>query len=107
MSRVPENRMFPRLNVNCEISLKSPNGNGTQRAIARNISGNGLLFLAAEPPSVGDLMEIVVGPGECSIPELSAVIEVVRIENGHKWQFGDRDPPGPCYAVGARIKTMK
>lgn len=107
MNHVPENRKFPRLMVNCEISLRSPGGTAARCAIAKNISGNGLLFLAPEQPNVGDLMEIVVSPGALSIPELSALVEVIRVENGRRWDFGDSEPEGPCYAVGARIKSMK
>jgi hypothetical protein len=93
--------------VNCEIALKSSNGGATRSAIAKNISGNGLLFMVAEQPDIGDFVEIVVSPGALSIPELSAVVEVIRVENNRKWDYGDAEPAGPCFAVGARIKSMK
>jgi hypothetical protein len=107
MNHVPENRKFPRLVVNCEIALRSGDGGSPRTAIAKNISGNGLLFLAAEQPDVGDLLEIVIGPGARSIPELSAMVEVVRVENGQRWDHGEIEAAGPCYAVGARIRSMK
>jgi len=106
--RMPENRKFPRLMVNCEVCLKSLDGGGIRSAIAKNISGNGLMLIVAEEhPSIGEVMELVVSPGALSIPELSAVIEVIRVENGRRWEFGDSEPAGPCYAVGARIRSMK
>lgn len=107
MNHVPENRKFPRLVVNCEIALRSGDGGASRSAIARNISGNGLLFLVAEQPGVGELLEIVIGPGERSIPELSAVVEVIRVENGRRWERGVDGSTDACYAVGARIKSMK
>ena len=108
MSHVPENRKFPRLMVNCEVCLKSLDGGGRRNAVAKNISGNGLMFIVAtEQPGIGEVLELVVSPGALSIPELSAVIEVIRVENGRRWDFGDSEPPGPCYAVGARIRSMK
>lgn len=103
---MPENRAFPRLAVNCEIDYRALDGSSRRRAIAKNISGSGILFVAGEAPEPGLRMEITVCPGMLSIPALNAIVEVVRVAARPSWDFSDEDPPGPCYDVGARIVSM-
>lgn len=106
MSRMPENRAFPRLAVNCEIDYRPLDGRRKRSAVVRNISGNGVLLVAGEAPAPGKRMEITVCPGMLSIPALNAVIEVVRVEPRAARGAGDEDPPGPSYEIGARIVSM-
>lgn len=106
MSQVPENRAFPRIAVNCEIGYRPLDGQDPKKAVAKNISGNGILLVTGESLAPGALMEITVSPGMLSIPALNAVVEVVRAEPAAAWDFGEDDPAGPCFAIGARIVSM-
>lgn len=75
-------------------------------ALVKNISGNGVLIVANEPPVPGARMEIVVGGGLCSIPALHAFVEVVRVTARPSWDFGAEAPATSCYDIGARIVSM-
>jgi len=100
-----ESRRYPRMAVDCEIDYRHVDQGQALQGRARNISGNGMLFLSDQELSVGSLLEIQVRPGNPSIPALDAVVEVVRINS--------RDEPAPIsdessnYEVGAVIVSMK
>ncbi len=102
-----EQREFPRLTVNCAVGCRPASGRGESRTLVKNISGNGVLIVAAEPPALGARMEIIVGPDLCSIPALHALVEVVRIAARASWDYGDEAPQTPCYDIGARIVAMQ
>lgn len=99
-------RAFPRLAVNCEVALRSGGGRDACTALARNISGGGMLLLAPESPGAGARMEVTVDPGMLSVPALNAVVEVVRVERGRWSGYGIGERRGPCFCIGARIVSM-
>ena len=107
MEQMPEcRRAFPRLAVNCEITWRFCGEQDTRTAIARNISGGGMLLLASESPGPGARMDVTVDPGMLSIPALNAVVEVVRVEHGHWSGYGISERGEPCVGIGARIVSM-
>lgn len=106
MDRSPENRAFPRMSVDCGIAYRPVDTVEMRNGVARNISGNGVLFVAAERPAIGARMEITVNPGVLSIPALNALIEVVRVSESSDAGDGPEAPPGG-YEIGARIMAMR
>jgi hypothetical protein len=79
-------------------------GQDVQEAVIRNISGSGVLFIAPAELGVGTRLELRVKPGHLSIPELSAVVEVVRsspVPAGTEGNATRRD-----YEIGARVVEM-
>lgn len=96
-----DNRKFPRMTVDHEITWKPAGDEGEQQrvGIARNISGNGVLFAATECPQIGERMELTLNTGVLSIPALSVLVEVVRVT--------ESAPAAGYYEVGARIMAMK
>lgn len=106
MFNLPENREFPRMTIDCGITYQHLDEPEIRHAVAKNISSGGVLFVAAEEPEVGAMMEIRVGAGNMSIPPLSAVVEVVRVSPGPDNASGS-SAERPSFEVGARIVTMK
>lgn len=119
MHKMPENREFPRMAIDCGITYNVLDAPEARSAVIKNISGGGVLFLAEEEPQIGAMMEIKVNPGNISIPPLSAVVEVVRVNPGStsEWRSGpesagvvmalEKSEPAACYEVGARIMSVK
>lgn len=98
MFNVKEQRALPRIKVDCKIAYKAVNDVDLKEGIAKNISGNGVLFVADEQVEVGDIIEINIVPGEEeSVPPMSAIIEVVRV---NPTENGD-------FEIAGLIKTMK
>ncbi len=102
MNQCPENRQYPRLAVDCGIVWRPVDDDATRIGVTRNISGNGVLFVAAERPAIGDRMEITVNTGTLSIPPLNALVEVVRVEEAVPAAARDS-----AYQIGARIMVMR
>ncbi len=107
MNQLAENRKFPRMAVDCGIVWRPVDAGESRAGVARNISGNGLLFVTTERPAIGDRMEITLSPGVLSIPALSALVEVVRIEQGASKPAGSVAPGAHSYEIGARIMMMR
>ncbi len=96
MFKVAENRKYPRMTIDCGITYRgvevagreSRTGAGPggmeageeRQGVAKNISGNGLMFLADEPLAVGSFIEVKIQPGTLSIPPFKAIVEVVRVD---------------------------
>jgi len=91
--------------VDCEIDVRHIEHNKSVRGQAKNISGNGMLFVSDSEISVGSLLEIQVRPGNPSIPALDAVVEVVRIKTVDEQDRAVDDSSN--YEVGAVIVSMK
>ena len=92
---------------NGEIVFRNVGNEEIITGLAKNIGGNGMLFVSDGEISVGSLLEIQVRPGNPSIPALDAVVEVVRINS-----VDDRDrakvaESASSYEVGAVIVSMK
>jgi hypothetical protein len=107
MNQYPENRQYPRMVVDCGIAWRPVDDDATRTGVARNISGNGVLFVAAERAAVGEMMEITVNPGTLSIPALNALVEVVRVEEDPLAAPPGADSVAPAYQIGARIMVMR
>jgi len=92
--------------VDCEIDFRHVEQGQPETGQAKNISGNGMLFLSGREIQVGSLLEIQVRPGNPSIPALDAVVEVVRI-NTVDDQAKVVAEASSNYEVGAVIVSMK
>ncbi|HFQ92270.1 MAG TPA: PilZ domain-containing protein [Chromatiales bacterium] len=106
MLNLAENRKYPRITIDCGITYRYVEENADREGVAKNISGNGMLFVADEEPRIGDLLEVKIQPGTLSIPSLGAVVEVVRVRPG----AGGAPEKGrgtACYEVAAKIHSMK
>lgn len=101
MFNVAENRKFPRMSIDCGITYRHVDTEQIREAVAKNISGNGLLFLADEKPPLGTLMEVRIQHGTLSIPSLKAIVEVVRVDAGAAGQDGGQ------FGVAAVIRSME
>ncbi len=99
-----ENRRFPRMVIDCPIEYRPIDSDEPRQGQARNISGNGMLFVAheRERPTVGSILEIQVRPGHPSIPALDALVEIVRVQETAPPGGGDED-----FEIGAVILSMK
>lgn len=102
MFNVAENRKYPRMAIDCGITYRYVDTDQVKEAVAKNISGNGLLFIADEEPAVGSLMEIRIQPGTLSIPPLKAIVEVVRVEASAAVREG-----GGRFGIAAMIHSME
>ncbi len=103
MLNLAENREFPRMTIDCGITYQYVEEDAPRAAVAKNISGNGMLFIAEEVPRIGDLLEVRIQPGTLSIPTLKAVVEVVRVCPGGNGECGDE----ACYEIATKIHSMK
>jgi len=92
--------------IDCEIDYRHVDQGQPLQGRARNISGNGMLFVSEQEISVGSLLEIQVKPGNPSIPALDAVVEVVRINSRGEQALASNESSNN-YEVGAVIVSMK
>ncbi len=106
MLNLAENRKFPRMTIDCGITYRYVEEDADREAVARNISGNGMLFVANEEPRIGDLLEVKIQPGTLSIPTLGAVVEVVRVCPGPSDALEGEDSAA-CFEVATMIHSMK
>lgn len=106
MNQLAEHREYPRMAIDCDIAWRAAGGAAAGRGIARNLSGNGVLFVAPERPGVGERLEITLSPGVLSIPALSALVEVIRVEP-EPLSPQETVPDAPAWRIGARIVTMR
>ncbi len=102
-----ENRRFPRMVVDCPIEYRPVDSDEARQGLARNISGNGMLFVARERerPVVGAVLEVQVRPGHPSIPALDALVEIVRVQETTD-ASGSLETDGD-FEIGAVILSMK
>ena len=75
-----EKRDFPRIKLQCDVTYRQAGAGNIARGVCEDLSGSGILFIAQDPLSVGDSIEISVMPQNAITPPLDAVIEVVRTE---------------------------
>lgn len=102
-----ESRRYPRMAVDCVIDYRHVEHDQPVQGQAKNISGNGMLFIADREITVGSLLEIQVRPGNPSIPALDAVVEVVRISSVGDRQMARASETPSNFEVGAVIVSMK
>jgi len=83
MYNVNELRSFQRIDIECIVKYKKAGSSEAEKeGTTRNLSGNGIFFIADEPQEVGSQIEIYVVPGTSATPPLEAVIEVIRSNPG-------------------------
>lgn len=83
MYNVKELRSFPRMNAECTVKYRAAGSSDKfKEGRSKNISGNGIFFIAGEGLEVNSLVEIHLVPGTDSIQPLDAVIEVIRSNPG-------------------------
>ncbi len=83
MYNVNELRSFQRIKTECTVKYKKAGSNDAQKeGITKNLSGNGIFFIAGEAQEISSLIEIHVVPGTSATPPLDAVIEVIRSNPG-------------------------
>ncbi len=75
-----EKRDFPRIKLQCDVTYRQAGAGNIARGVCEDLSGSGILFIAQDPLSVGDSIEISIMPQNAITPPLDAVIEVVRTE---------------------------
>jgi len=116
MLNLAENRKYPRMAIDCGITYRYLEGESAadevesvRQAVAKNISGNGMLFVADEEPEIGALLEIKIQPGTLSIPTLDALVEVIRVNPGRQRaaEVGVYGNNSHRFEVAALIKSMK
>lgn len=83
MYNVNELRSFQRIDTECTVKYKKAGSNDEfKEGTTRNLSGNGIFFIADEHQEINSLVEIHVIPGTNVTPPLDAVIEVIRSNPG-------------------------
>lgn len=83
MYNVKELRSFPRMNAVCTVNYRlAGSEDAFKEGTTKNISGNGIFFIAGEAQEVNSLVEIHVVPGTDAVLPLDAVIEVIRSNPG-------------------------
>ncbi|MCF6325252.1 MAG: PilZ domain-containing protein [Gammaproteobacteria bacterium] len=99
MYNVNELRRFQRIKTESTVKYRKAGSNDAQKeGVTRNLSGNGIFFIAGEAQEVNSLIEIHVVPGTSATPPLDAVIEVIRSN------------PGPSegeFEIAGMIKSFK
>jgi len=99
MYNLKELRSFPRINAECIVKYKQAGSSeGFREGTTKNISGNGIFFIAGESQEINSLVEIHVVPGTSSTSPLDAVIEVIRSNPGES--EGE-------FEIAGMIKTFK
>lgn len=92
-----EKRDFIRMQVDCEITYRQPDGQEKQMGRCKSISGAGISFIAQQNYAVGLAMEVSISPKTNITPPMTAFIEVVRTS---KLEEGS-------YEIAAIIKSIK
>lgn len=79
MYNVKELRKFHRITTECTVKYrKAGSADAPKEGTTKNLSANGIFFIAVEPYEINSLVEIQVLPGTDAILPLDAVIEVIR-----------------------------
>ncbi len=83
MYNVTELRDFIRVDTKCAVKYRPANGTEEfKEGSTKNLSGNGIFFIATEMQEVSSLLEIHIAPGTDSGRPLDAIIEVIRSNPG-------------------------
>lgn len=83
MQEYKEKRNFPRMRVDCEARWRPEADGAPHAAIARDLSGGGLLLKIREHdiPDVGSRLLVEVSPGHEITPPLYVRARVVRCDS--------------------------
>ena len=82
MQDYSEKRDFPRMCVDCAASYRTEGGAKLGSAIAKNLSGGGLLLRVDDELPAGSRLNVEIRPGKNITPPLYLVVEVVRCSPG-------------------------
>jgi hypothetical protein len=67
--------------VDCEVKFSVAGASEQDSGRCRNLSGDGILFVADRAPAVGAVLEVTVVPPEGSaVAPLLATVEVIRVD---------------------------
>lgn len=91
----------------CAASYRLAGADALHDAVIKNISAGGMLFITGDVVEIGATLELRVAPGHCSIPMLSAVVEVVRRALVQNDGTLVHDGAYPGYEVGVRVVSIK
>lgn len=91
-------RIIPRIDIECPMTYHDVDSPNIRAGTARNVSNNGILFIAREKMADGAIKEVHIRPESNDVPSLDAVIQVVRVE--------DDSIPGQ-YLIAGVIKAIK
>ncbi len=103
----PEQRGFPRIATDCDARYGVAGAKAARGAVIKNISAGGMQFIAEDGLEVGTTIELRVGPGQLSIPMLSAVVEVVRSAPVRNEGTVIHDDIPDSYEIGVRVLSVK
>jgi hypothetical protein len=73
-----EKRDFLRMGVDCKVTVRLAGSGEVHEGTCRNLSGNGMMFVADQDFPVGTRLEVSVIPEKALTAPLDTVIEVVR-----------------------------
>ncbi len=74
-----EKRRFNRMQVDCVVEYRLPDGGEMRQAKGQNLSAGGVQFEAEREIALGTQLEIIISPEQKLTPPLEAVAEVVRV----------------------------
>lgn len=77
-----EKRDFPRMHLDCAARYRLEGEESVKTAIAKDLSGGGLLLLVDSELLVGSRLNIEIRPGKDITPPLYAIAEVIRCDSG-------------------------
>jgi hypothetical protein len=82
MQDYSEKRDFPRMCIDCAASFRVDGSEQVATAIAKDLSGGGLLLRIENELPTGSRLNVEIRPGKNITPPLYAVAEVVRCAEG-------------------------
>ncbi|TNF37479.1 MAG: PilZ domain-containing protein [Gammaproteobacteria bacterium] len=82
-----EKRNFFRMNLDCSMEY-SVNGSGAKKSgVVRNLSGDGILFIADQHVAPGTEVHISITPENSVTPPLNVTVEVLRCDRTTVTEF--------------------
>lgn len=88
-----EKRGFRRLTLDCVISVHDATGGRGHEVAGRDLSAEGISFIAEHEFAQGQILEVRIKPAAALLPPLHAEIEVLRAS-----------PEGNRYLIAATIR---
>lgn len=73
-----EKRGFRRLTLDCKMVVRDIAGGVDYEVIGRDLSADGISFIADQPFAAGATLEIRIEPSATLVPPLRAEIEILR-----------------------------
>ncbi|MDQ1363318.1 MAG: hypothetical protein QG652_1179, partial [Pseudomonadota bacterium] len=73
-----EKRNFFRMNLDCNMEYSVNSSGNKQCGYIKNLSGNGISFLAQQVVAPGTRVQVSIKPGNTITPPLDVTVEVIR-----------------------------